>query len=211
MSPEKWNEIKQIFNQVVDLSASEQRDFLDARCNDMEIRREVEKMLAADAEEFLEDSPFSSFAEAQSPDFNDKKFGHYRILQEIGRGGMGTVFAALRDDGEFEQKAAIKIIKHGLNTFDIVRRFRRERQILASLTHPNIARLLDGGMSQEGLPFYVMEYIEGEPIDQYCRLRNLSLTARLELFQQVCAAVSYAHRRLIVHRDLKPSNILVTE
>lgn len=190
---------------------TEQQDFLNAKCKDMEVRREVEKMLAADAEEFLEESPLSSFAEAQSPDFNDKKFGHYRILREIGRGGMGTVFAALRDDGEFEQKAALKIIKHGLNTFDIVRRFRRERQILASLTHPNIARLLDGGMSQEGLPFYVMEFIEGEPIDQYCRLRNLSLTARLELFQQVCVAVSYAHRRLIVHRDLKPSNILVTE
>jgi serine/threonine protein kinase len=211
MSPEKWNEIKQIFNEVVDLSPTEQSIFLGANCKDAEIRSEVEKMLAADAEEFLEESPFSSLAEDEYADFNDKKFGHYRILREIGRGGMGTVFAALRDDGEFEQQAAIKIIKRGLNTFDIVRRFRRERQILASLTHPNIARLLDGGMSKEGLPFYVMEFIEGEPIDQYCRIRSLSLTARLELFQQVCAAVSYAHRRLIVHRDLKPSNILVTE
>jgi eukaryotic-like serine/threonine-protein kinase len=211
MSPEKWNEIKQIFNEVVDLPSAEQRYIVDLRCKDAEIRNEVEKLLAADTNEFLEHSPFSSFANNEYTDFNDRKFGHYRILREIGRGGMGTVFAAVRDDGEFEQQAAVKIIKSGLNTFDIVRRFRRERQILASLAHPNIARLLDGGISQEGLPFYVMEFIEGEPIDQYCRLRNLPLTARLELFQQVSAAVSYAHRRLIVHRDLKPSNILVTE
>jgi eukaryotic-like serine/threonine-protein kinase len=136
--------------------------------------------------------------------------GRYRILEEVGRGGMGAVFAAVRDDGEFEQKVALKVIKSGLSTSTIVRRFRHERQILASLEHPNIARLLDGGMSDDGLPFYVMEFIEGEPIDEYCRGRHLGVRERLELFRQVCAAVSYAHRRLIVHRDLKPSNILVT-
>jgi eukaryotic-like serine/threonine-protein kinase len=211
MSPEKWKEIKQLFTEVADLSPAEQQARLNLASMDQEVRIEVEKMLAADGDESLLASPFDALAIAESADFIGKKFGHYRILREVGRGGMGTVFAALRDDGEFEQRAAVKLIKRGLISHDIVRRFRRERQILATLTHPNIARLLDGGMSKEGLPFYVMEYIEGEPIDRYCLSRNLPLAARLELFLEVCEAVSYAHRRLVVHRDLKPSNILVTE
>jgi non-specific serine/threonine protein kinase/serine/threonine-protein kinase len=208
MQPERWKEIKRIFNDAVDLPPDEQRRFLDSTCDDSEIRREIEDMLAADSDTFMAEP---LLADDESAHFKDKKIGRYRIICEVGRGGMGTVFAALRDDGEFEQKAAVKIIRRGLNTNMIARRFRQERQILASLEHPNIARLLDGGMSQEGLPFYVMEFIEGEPIDQYCRAKELKVTARLELFRQVCAAVSYAHRRLIVHRDLKPSNILVTE
>lgn len=211
MQPERWNEIKRIFNEIADLSPTEQRAFLDSACDDDEMRDELEKMLAADAANSFAESPLSFLADDESARFKDKKIGRYRILHEVGRGGMGTVFAATRDDGEFEQKAAVKIIRRGLNTNMIARRFRQERQILASLEHANIARLLDGGMSEEGLPFYVMEFIEGSPIDQYCRDRSLSVTARLELFRQVCAAVSYAHRRLIVHRDLKPSNILVTE
>jgi eukaryotic-like serine/threonine-protein kinase len=211
MLPEKWNEIKRIFHEAVDLSPVEQSIYLDSVCDNREIRFEIEKMLAADSATLLDQSPFPSITEDESTDLHDKRIGRYRILGEIGRGGMGTVFSALRDDGEYDQKVAIKIIKRGLSTTTIVRSFRRERQILASLAHPNIARLLDGGMSQEGLPFYVMEFIEGEPIDQYCRAKRLSLGQKLELFRQVCSAVSYAHRRLIVHRDLKPSNILVTE
>lgn len=211
MQPERWNEIKRIFNEVVDLPPTEQRSFLDSTCDDDEMRREIEEMLAADSETFLAEPPIALLADDESAHFKDKRIGRYRIICEVGRGGMGTVFAALRDDGEFEQKAAVKIIRRGLNTNMIARRFRQERQILASLEHANIARLLDGGMSEEGLPFYAMEFIEGEPIDQYCRAKELNVTARLELFRQVCAAVSYAHRRLIVHRDLKPSNILVTE
>ncbi|MGA9772529.1 MAG: protein kinase [Blastocatellia bacterium] len=211
MSPEKWNEIKRIFNEVADLSPTEQSGYLDSACEDTEMRRELEQMLAADRANSFTQSPLAYLADDESAHFKDRKIGRYRILGEVGRGGMGTVFAALRDDGEFEQKAAVKIIRRGLNTHMIARRFRQERQILASLEHANIARLLDGGMSEEGLPFYVMEFIEGEPIDRYCGSRELNVTARLELFRQVCAAVSYAHRRLIVHRDLKPSNILVTE
>jgi len=209
MSPEIWKEIKRIFDAAVDLAPSEQSAFLDSACPDAAMRREIERMLAADDDTGLDRSPLApdSFTEGR---LEGRRMGRYRIGNEVGRGGMGAVFAALRDDGEFEQKVAVKVILSSFNTEAIARRFRNERQILASLEHPNIARLLDGGMSDDGLPFYVMEFIEGEPIDDYCRARDLSLHARLDLFRQVCAAVSYAHRRLIVHRDIKPSNILVT-
>lgn len=210
MSPETWQEIKRIFDAAVELAPSAQGPFLDSVCRDATKRREVEKMLAADYATLLDHSPLATHSFAEGARLEGRRIGRYRIVSEVGRGGMGAVFAAVRDDGQFEQKVAVKVILSGLNTDTIARRFRNERQILASLEHPNIARLLDGGMSDDGLPFYVMEFIEGEPIDEYCRERDLSLHARLELFRQVCAAVSYAHRRLIVHRDIKPSNILVT-
>ncbi|MBI3653144.1 MAG: protein kinase [Acidobacteria bacterium] len=211
MSPEKWQHIKQLFNAAVELATAERQTFLATACADEEVRGEVEKMLAADAATALDHSPVSLLTEDEYATFRNQLIGRYRILGEVGRGGMGAVFAAARADGEFDQKVAVKIIKRGLTTADMVRRFRHERQILASLEHPHIARLLDGGMSAEGLPFYVMEFIEGVPIDQYCNLRELGVSAKLKLFLQVCAAVSYAHRRLIVHRDLKPSNIFVTD
>lgn len=210
ISPETWQEIKRIFDAAVELAPSAQGAFLDSVCRDATKRREVEKMLAADYATVLDHSPLATHSFAEGARLEGRRIGRYRIVSEVGRGGMGAVFAAVRDDGQFEQKVAVKVILSGLNTDTIARRFRNERQILASLEHPNIARLLDGGMSDDGLPFYVMEFIEGEPIDEYCRARDLSLHARLELFRQVCAAVSYAHRRLIVHRDIKPSNILVT-
>ncbi|HKR21843.1 MAG TPA: serine/threonine-protein kinase [Pyrinomonadaceae bacterium] len=210
MSPETWQEIKRIFDAAVDLSPSAQKAFLDSACPDAEARREVERMLAADDDTGLDRSPLATHAFTEGARLEGRRIGRYRIVGEVGRGGMGAVFSAVRDDGQFEQKVAVKVILSGLNTDAIARRFRNERQILASLEHPNIARLLDGGMSDDGLPFYVMEFIEGEPIDEYCRTRDLALHARLELFRQVCSAVSYAHRRLIVHRDIKPSNILVT-
>ena len=210
MSPETWQQIKRIFNVAVELTPSAQGPFLDSACPDATARREVERMLAADFATVLDHSPLATHSFAKGTSLEGRRIGRYRIVGEIGRGGMGAVFAAVRDDGQFEQKVAVKVILSGLNTDAIARRFRNERQILASLEHPNIARLLDGGMSDDGLPFYVMEFIEGEPIDDYCRTRDLPLHARLQLFRQVCAAVSYAHRRLIVHRDIKPSNILVT-
>ena len=210
ISPETWQEIKRIFDAAVDLAPPAQRAFLDSACPNVDTRREVERMLAADFDTVLDHSPLATHAFAEGARLEGQRIGRYRIVGEVGRGGMGAVFAAVRDDGQFEQKVALKVILSGLNTETIARRFRNERQILASLEHPNIARLLDGGMSDDGLPFYVMEFIEGEPIDDYCRTRDLTLHARLDLFRQVCAAVSYAHRRLIVHRDIKPSNILVT-
>jgi non-specific serine/threonine protein kinase/serine/threonine-protein kinase len=211
MQQETWQEIKRLFNVVVELPPSERSTFLDAACGDQALRREVEKMLAADSSTALEQSPLVPLLEDDYSHFAGRKLGRYRILHEVGRGGMGAVFAAMRDDGEFEQQVAIKVIKGGPNAANILRHFRRERQILASLEHPNIARLLDGGMSEDGLPFYVMEFVEGEHVDEYCRARNLGVSERLGLFRQICAAVSYAHGRLIVHRDLKPSNILVTK
>lgn len=210
ISPEIWQEIKRIFDAAVELDPSAQRTFLDTACPDAVTRREVERMLAADYATLLDHSPLATHSFAEGAHLEGRRIGRYRITGEVGRGGMGAVFAAVRDDGEFEQKVAVKVILSGLNTETIARRFRNERQILASLEHQNIARLLDGGMSDDGLPFYVMEFIEGEPIDEYCRTCDLGLHARLDLFRQVCAAVSYAHRRLIVHRDIKPSNILVT-
>jgi len=210
MTPERWLKIKRIFDEVVELPPSERGVFLDAACDDGALRGEVEKMLAADVATLLDESPLSRFARGADAPGPGRRLGRYRLLEEVGRGGMGAVFAAVRDDGEFEQKVAVKLIKSNLNNATIARRFRHERQILASLEHPHIARLLDGGMSEDGAPFYVMEFVEGRPIDEFCRAQNLDVAARLELFRQVCAAVSYAHGRLIVHRDLKPSNILVT-
>jgi eukaryotic-like serine/threonine-protein kinase len=212
MSPERWLEIKRIFHDAVDLTPVQQSEFLDSACNgDPSLRDEVEKMLVADSDPILELSPLATLSQPDPGNLNDRRIGRYRILHEIGRGGMGTVLAAVRDDGEFDQKVALKIILTGLNTTAIIQRFRNERQILASLEHPNIAHLIDGGMSDDGLPFYVMEFVDGEPINDYCLANELSVAQKLELFRQVCSAVSYAHGRLIVHRDLKPSNILVKD
>jgi serine/threonine protein kinase/tetratricopeptide (TPR) repeat protein len=138
------------------------------------------------------------------------RLGPYELIAALGSGGMGTVFLAERRDGQYEQRVALKVARLGMSGGEARRRFLLERQILATLDHPNIARLLDGGVTEEGIPFFVMEYVEGEPITEYCSRRSLALGARLDLFLRVCAAVEHAHRRLIVHRDLKPSNIMVT-
>src|SRR5262249_8852098 len=135
--------------------------------------------------------------------------GPYRIERELGRGGMGIVFLAARDDDQYVKHVAVKVVRAGVDTADIVRRFRHGRQTLANLEHPNIARLLDGGMTPEGLPYFVMEYVVGERIDHYCDERQPTIRERVALCRSVCAAVQYAHRSLIVHRDLKPDNILV--
>ena len=135
--------------------------------------------------------------------------GRYRLIEELGRGGMGTVWLAERADGQFEQRAALKLIRRGMDTDDIIARFLRERQILARLEHPNIARLLDGGVSDDGRPYFVMEHVAGTPITRYCTEHGLSRDERLRLFIAVCHAVQYAHRNLVVHRDIKPANVLI--
>ena len=139
-----------------------------------------------------------------------RSIGAYRVIRAIGHGGMGAVYLAARDDDEFKKRVAIKLLRPGMATDDLVRRFRNERQILASIDHPNIAKLLDGGTTEEGLPYFLMEYVEGEPIDRYCDRHALSVGERLGLFRTVCTAVHFAHQNLVVHRDLKPGNILVT-
>jgi len=159
--------------------------------------------------------PAPTLAErVDSPAANDRLIGRsvgpYQIIAEIGRGGMGTVYRAVRVDGEFEVAVAIKVIRHGMNSDLVLERFRTERQIQARLGHPNITRLLDGGTTDDGLTYFVMEFIQGHPLTKYCDSRQLSITDRLRLFRKICDAVSYAHQNLIVHRDLKPDNILVT-
>src|SRR5262245_14362438 len=139
-----------------------------------------------------------------------RRVGAYKVLQQIARGGMGTIYLADRADAAFQKRVALKVIKRGMDTEAILRRFRNERQILACLEHPNIARLLDGGTTEDGLPYFVMEFIQGSPICEYCDTQKLTVDERLKLFLSICSAVDYAHRNFVVHRDIKPNNILVT-
>ena len=216
MRSEEWSKIEELLDAALELEPTARQKFLDG-LDAPDLRREVESLLVCETNTngFL-DAP----ALALSADFFDddnqtdglagQQVGPYRIIREIGRGGMGAVFLAERADGEFEQKVALKVVGRSFADTELKRRFRQERQILASLNHPNIARLLDGGVSKDGEPFLAMEHVEGMRIDVFADAQQLSTRERLGLFQQVCAAVQYAHQNLIVHRDLKPSNILVT-
>ncbi|MDX2032356.1 MAG: protein kinase [Blastocatellia bacterium] len=215
---EFWNQVEAIFLEAIELPVERQEEFLLRACaGDESLRQEVVAMLAADrrAGEFLSGAIMESGsgwlrpAGATGP--RPEQIDAYRILREIGRGGMGTVYLAERADGEFHKQVAIKLATPGSASQEILRRFYEERRILASLDHPGIARLLDGGTTEDGVPFFVMEHVAGIPIDRYCRERQLGIPARLRLFREVCAAAHYAHQNLIVHRDLKPGNILVTE
>jgi non-specific serine/threonine protein kinase/serine/threonine-protein kinase len=214
---ERYARAHELFDAAVDLAPRERAALLDERCADNEaLRREVEALLEADAQSssFAEEPVFSIpanlFPEEPDEQLAGQRFGVYEVIREIGRGGLGAVSLAARADDEYRKEVALKLIRRGLDTDDILRRFRTERQILAQLDHPNIARLLDGGTTDNGLPYFVMEYVKGEPITAYCDQHALKLNERLELFRKVCAAVTYAHQNLVVHRDLKPSNILVT-
>ncbi|MDQ3799353.1 MAG: protein kinase [Acidobacteriota bacterium] len=227
MPETNWNKIVEIFERAVEVAPAERAEFLNSACGgDDSLRREVEAMLAADEEaaDFIEtpaaaDASLSLFeknAAADAPSTQTvalagQKIGAYRIEKEIGRGGMGAVFSAERDDGEFRRRVAVKIINRHLRSEFMIRRFRQERQILAALDHPNIARLYDGGTTADGSPYLIMEYVEGETLLEYCERNRLTVRQRLELFLQICAAVEYAHRQSVLHRDLKPSNILVKE
>jgi len=170
-----------------------------------------EAILEQSASAFLAGHFTEALVERESHDLAGTLVGRYRLIREIGRGGMGAVWLAERADGQFEQFVAVKLVKRGMDSDEILARFLRERQILARLNHPNIARLLDGGVGADGMPYFVMEYIAGEPITAWCDAKRLSIADRLRLFGSTCAAVQYAHRSLIVHRDLKPSNVLVTQ
>ena len=139
-----------------------------------------------------------------------RRLGPYQLIEEIGQGGMGAVYRAVRADDQYQKQVAIKLVRTGFETRFAKARFRSERQILATLEHPNIARLLDGGTADDGSPYFVMELVEGLPIHEYCDAHKLSITERLQLFRTVCSAIQYAHQSLVVHRDLKPANILVT-
>lgn len=217
MTPERWRQIKEIFDQAVEYEAGRRGGFLTAACGgDVNLRIEVEALLEghAQASGFIEEPAAALAAHILDAEPNDtlvgQHIGPYKVLKEIGHGGMGQVYLAVRAD-DYMKRVALKVVKRGMDTQEIVRRFHHERQILAWLDHPNIAKLLDGGTTEDGLPYFVMEYVEGRQIIDYCDSRKLLITERLKLFRQVCAAVQFAHQNLVVHRDIKPSNILATE
>ena len=217
MDPEYWQKLKAILDDVMELPPERREEFLVSACDgDAALRQEVDSMLAFEDSDLggLDDPGFSfSYPDENVPPaspFIGKTIGNYRVLESLGSGGMGVVFLAERADDSFDQKVALKLIKRGMDSDAVLRRFLNERRILASLKHRNIARLLDGGTTEDGLPYFVMEYIEGRPIVEYSQGSNLTIDEKLDLFLNVCSAVSVAHQNLVIHRDLKPSNILVT-
>jgi len=206
-----WNRIEELFHAALERPEADQVEWLNAQPADPAVRGEVESLLEAcrwNAALATRDPKLDSPPESAA--LPSERFGAYKLVRLIGRGGMGAVYLAHRADGQFEQTAAVKVIAGHLAGDEFVRRFHTERQLLASLNHPGITRLLDGGVSAAGDPYLVMEYVDGEPLDRYCDSRKLTVHRRLRLFLQVCEAVEHAHRSLIVHRDLKPGNILVT-
>ena len=222
MDPEAWKRVQGLVDEALDLTEADRRAFLETvGARSPELRRELDAFLAAEAASrgFL-DAPAPLHAAALTGALRDSSWerepvegrsvGPYRVLRELGRGGMGAVFLAERVDGGFDQRVALKLVRLGMESADVQARFRSERQILARLQHPHIARLLDGGLTDAGHPYFAMEYVDGRALGLYCDQAGLSIADRLRLFLQVCEAVEHAHRNLIVHRDLKPSNILVT-
>ena len=210
LTPEKWQQIQEVFLQAVELSPNDRERMLN-KFDSETLRRTVADLIEADEQErgFLETSPIKFIESTNGESEMPERIGRYRIVREIGRGGMGAVYLAARET-DFGKQVAVKVIKRGMDTDEILRRFRHERQILAALEHPNIARLLDGGTTDQGAPFLVMEYVEDTDLIEYCRANKLALGERLRLFRKICSAVAYAHQNLIVHRDLKPSNIIVS-
>ena len=211
--PDNWEKVQEVFFAAADLPAAEQHRFLDYACKGSpDLRRDVESLLRADCSH-SHDIDLAVKAAAQEVLGADPvigaRFGPWLVSREIGRGGMGIVYLVVRDDAQFHKQAALKLIRAGMDTAELLLRFRHERQILASLDHPYIARLIDGGTTPEGRPFLVMDYVEGLRIDTWCRDHGLAVEDRCRLFLKVCEAVSYAHRSLVVHRDLKPGNILI--
>lgn len=217
MTPEKWERVKAVFHSALDLPESERASFIASECgDDAAMLVEVNSLFEShvESEELFESPAFesiSSLVEQKAlPSRVGQSIGNYKIESEIGRGGMGAVYLASRADAEFDKKVAIKLIKRGFDTEEVIKRFRHERQILAALEHPNITRLLDGGSTEDGLPFLVMDYVDGRPLHRFADENGLSINKRLSMFLKICSAVSYAHQNLVIHRDLKPSNILVT-
>ena len=220
MDAARWRRIGALFDQITEMPGSERHAFLSDSCgDDDELRRDVESLLAADAVGNVLDRRVPNLRIAVAAEWaRDSEaapvgatIGCWRMQRELGRGGMGVVMLAERVDGQFEQCVALKLIKRGMDSEAVLARFLRERQILARLSHPNIARLLDGGLSVDGRPYFVMEYVAGAPILEYCAAHSLGLRARLECALQICAALQFAHQQLIVHLDIKPSNVIVTD
>ena len=208
-----WERAQPLFLAALEMRQEQRAGFLDRECaGDPVLRAEVESLLAHDTGETQLGDLFQSAAAGLVAEGSliGHRVGAYEIKSELGHGGMGTVYLAVRADDEFRKAVAIKVVRRGMDTHAMLERFRYERQILANLDHPYIARLLDGGSTEDHQPFFVMEYVEGLPVDRFCRESKLGVEAICRLFLRICEAVSYAHRNLVVHRDLKPSNIIVT-
>jgi serine/threonine protein kinase/tetratricopeptide (TPR) repeat protein len=216
MTPEQWQRIRPILESALDLDPASRASFLDGACSDSLLRREVESLIASH-----EQAGTEVLNPVSAPNLNldeetrfrlpsGKRIGAYEILEEIAVGGMGAVYRAVRADGQYKQQVALKIVRSELGAESTATRFRNERQILASLDHPNIAKILDGGTTADGLPYFVMEFIDGLPITEYCDKNRLTIDERLKIFRTVCSAVHYAHQHLVIHRDIKPGNILIT-
>ena len=217
MTPDEWQRIKALAHEALECDTGKRAELLDRVCGgDAELRRQVEELLASEEQmgRFLEGSAANLTTAAALASIDEsmvgRHLGAYQILREIGRGGMGTVYFAERADGQFRKRVAIKLVRPYLDVEDILQRFRSERQVLADLEHPNISRLLDGGVTAAGFPYLVMEYVEGLRIDEWCDRHRSSVADRLRLFRKVCSAVQFAHERQVIHRDIKPANILVT-
>ncbi len=214
---EHWRRVEQIFAAALETEPGNRAAFLAASCgNDAALQAEVESLLAHETGSdsalggvVSEAAALYTLAAGENLDVG-LQIGNYQIVREVARGGMGIVYLAVRRDAEYIQVVAIKLLRSGLRSDRFLRRFRDERQFLANLQHPNIATIMDGGTTEDGRPYIVMEYIEGEPVTAYCERRNLDLDQRLELIHTICQAVGHAHRNRILHRDLKPENILVT-
>jgi eukaryotic-like serine/threonine-protein kinase len=220
VNPERWGEIQRQLDVALSLGIAERRIFLESiGAKDEELRRELESLLAVETAdpEFM-NTPALSLLQSSSLESGSvpnsmlgRVLGAYRVTGQLGAGGMGEVYRAVRADGHYDQQAAVKIVRPGVGGGEFSSlRFRNERQILAKLDHPNIAKILDGGTTEDGLPYFVMELIDGVPITEYCDRNCLSIEGRFRLFRTVCSAVHYAHQHLVVHRDIKPTNILVT-
>ncbi len=222
MTPDRWQRVQDVFAEATDLPAAARSAFLDEACRgDPELQKEVESLLSSlesASMGFLASPAIDAVPELSpaapgpaSPSLaRGTRIGPYEILALLGSGGMGHVYLAARADEQYRKRVAIKVVKRGTDTDFVLRQFRQERQILAGLDHPNIARLFDGGNTDDGLPYFVMEYVEGEPITAFCERNVPEMRERLRLFRTVCGAVQFAHQNLVVHRDLKPGNILVT-
>src|SRR5258708_819841 len=214
MNRDRWQQVQSILSGAIELPEERQWDYIKESCgDDASLYLQVQELLEAHrkANTFIEHPAIHGFPTDWPDGLIGAQFGAYKLVERIGEGGMGAVYRAERSDGQFTQQAAVKLVRPGLGSQELLRRLRGERQILASLNHKNIARLLDGGVSADGQPFVVMEYIRGTRITEYCEKLALTNEQRLRLFQEICSAVSYAHQHLIVHRDIKPGNILVAE